>query len=37
MTRFNAWNVFKNGFTDQKDWDSLNGSVNQLSLGNLFK
>ena len=21
MTRFNAWNVFKNGFTGQKNWD----------------
>jgi len=21
MTRFNAWNVFKNGLTGQKDWD----------------
>ena len=21
MTRFNAWNVFKNGFTSQKSWD----------------
>ena len=21
MTRFNAWNVFKNGFTGQKSWD----------------
>ena len=21
MTRFNAWNVFKNGLTSQKDWD----------------
>ena len=21
MTRFNAWNVFKNGLIDQKDWD----------------
>ena len=21
MTRFNAWNVFKNGLTNQKDWD----------------
>ena len=20
MTRFNAWNVFKNGLTGQKDW-----------------
>ena len=21
MTKFNAWNVFKNGLTGQKDWD----------------
>ena len=21
MTRFNAWNVFKNGFTGKKSWD----------------
>ena len=21
MTRFNAWNVIKNGFTGQKNWD----------------
>ena len=21
MTRFNAWDVFKNGFTGQKNWD----------------
>ena len=21
MTRFNAWNVFKNGLTGQKNWD----------------